>query len=184
MQQIIFFGDSLTQGYGLKNALLESFPSIIQQKIDALGLPYRIVNAGISGDTSLAGLLRLDGILNQQTDVFVLALGANDMLRGTAAATTFSHLQQIIDQVKSRHPQVKLLLLGMQLPVWVPGLHAAEFREIYQRIADENQMEFVPFLLEGVAGISHLNMADGIHPLMEGYTIIAENVWSVLKPML
>jgi len=184
MKRIVFFGDSLTAGYGLHKPDEQSFPALIQRELDAAGLDYRAVNAGMSGDTSASGLSRLSYWLSQPVDVFVLALGANDLIRGLAPLGTQRNLQAIIDQVKVRFPSVKFLLLGMQLPLWVPGQRAAEFRQLYRDLAAKNRMPLLPFLLDGVAGIKHLNMHDGVHPLAEGYQIIASGVWPVLKPLL
>jgi acyl-CoA thioesterase-1 len=184
MKRIVFFGDSLTAGYGLHLPDEQSFPALIQRKLDVAGLDYLAVNAGVSGDTSASGLSRLPYWLSQPVDVFVLELGANDLLRGLAAAETQRNLQMIIDQVNVSYPSVKILILGMQLPLWVPGQRAAEFRELYQELAIKNKMPLLPFLLDGVAGIKHLNMHDGLHPLAEGYQIIAGRVWPVLRLLL
>lgn len=184
MKRIVFFGDSLTAGYGLSRPDEQSFPALIQMKINASGLDYLTVNAGLSGDTSGSGLDRLEYWIQKPIDIFVLALGANDLIRGLAPSTTRANLQQIIYKVREKYPDVKFLLLGMQLPLWVPGQRAAEFRQLYQDIASENHIRLLPFLLDGVAGISHLNMHDGIHPLAEGYQIIAEKVWPFLVPLL
>ncbi|HKG06456.1 MAG TPA: arylesterase [Pedobacter sp.] len=184
MKRILFFGDSLTAGYGLNSPEQHSFPALIQQRIDRAGLDYVGVNAGLSGDTSASGLARLSYWISQPLDVFVLALGANDLIRGLAPAHTKANLQEIIDQVRTRYPVAKLLLLGMQLPLWVPGQRAAEFRQLYRDLADRNGIPLLPFLLDGVAGIAHLNMHDGVHPLAEGYRIIADRVWPVLLPLL
>lgn len=184
MKRILFFGDSLTAGYGLSNPVQHSFPALIQLKINAENLDYVTVNAGLSGDTTASSLSRLSNWLSNPIDVFVLALGANDLIRGLAPAHTQSNLQEIIDQVRKRYPSVKVLLLGMQLPLWVPGQRAIEFRQLYKNLAEQNQIPLLPFLLDGVAGIKHLNMHDGVHPLAEGYKIIAEKVWPVLRPLL
>jgi acyl-CoA thioesterase-1 len=184
MKRIVFFGDSLTAGYGLHRPDEQSFPSLIQRELDAADLDFLAVNAGESGDTSATGLSRLSYWLSQPVDVFVLELGANDLLRGLAPAGTKRNLQAIIGLVKVRFPSVKLLLLGMQLPLWVPGQRAAEFRQLYQELSDENKIPLLPFLLDGVAGIKHLNMHDGVHPLAEGYQIIAARVWPALRPLL
>jgi len=184
MKHIIFFGDSLTAGYGLRNAAIESFPAIIQRKITQAGLNYKVVNAGISGDTTKDGLKRIDRLIVPSIDIFVLALGANDMLRGVPPELMFTHLQQIIDKIQDKNPKVNLLLLGMELPVWVPGERAAAYRNVFRRLVANYDIAFVPFLLEGVAGIKHLNMADGVHPLAEGYQLIAETIWSALKSLL
>lgn len=184
MKRIVFFGDSLTAGYGLHQPDEQSFPALIQRELNAAGLDYLAVNAGLSGDTSASGLLRLSYWLSEPIDVFVLELGANDLLRGLAPAGTQRNLQTIIDQVKGKFSSAKLLLLGMQLPLWVPGQRAAEFRQLYQDLAITNKIPLLPFLLDGVAGIKHLNMHDGVHPLAEGYQIIAGRVWPVLRPLL
>lgn len=184
MKRILFFGDSLTAGYGLNRPAEQSFPALIQFKINTEGLEYDVVNAGVSGDTSSSGHSRLPYWLHQTVDVFVLALGANDLIRGLAPSVTQNNLQQIINLVKAKNPDVKLLLLGMQLPLWVPGQRAAEFRQLYQDLASKNEMSLLPFLLDGVAGVAHLNMHDGLHPLAEGYQVIAQKVWPTLKPLL
>jgi acyl-CoA thioesterase-1 len=184
MKKILFFGNSLTAGYGLQHPQQHAFPSLLLEKIKADGLPYGVVNAGVSGDTSASARLRIDQLLKQHIDVFVLELGANDLLRGIPAQTTASNLQHIIDRVISKFPGAKLVLLGMQLPEWIPGSRAAAFRELFGSLARKNDMAFLPFLLEDVAGIPELNMPDGLHPLAEGYVKIAEKVWPVLKSVL
>ncbi|MBB6128982.1 arylesterase [Mucilaginibacter lappiensis] len=184
MHHILFFGDSLTAGYGLKNAKTESLPALVQQKIDADKLPYHVINGGLSGDTSAGGLFRLDYWLNRPIHVFVLELGINDIIRGISPQTTYKNLQAIIDQVKQKYPTVKLALMGMEIPAFVPGSFAAEFRTIFRKLADANQMAFVPFYLAGVAGKPHLNLPDMLHPSAEGYRIIADNVWPVLHGLL
>ena len=184
MKRILFFGDSLTAGYGLANVSLDSLPALLQQRVNEDGLLYHITNAGISGDTTAGGLQRIDLLLHQPIDIFVLELGANDILRGIPPTTSFKNLQGIVDKVKSKHPRAKFLLLGMQLPAWIPGLVVAEFRGMFRRLADANGMTLVPFFLDGVAGVKHLNLQDGIHPTAEGYKIIAERIWPVLKSLL
>jgi acyl-CoA thioesterase-1 len=184
MSKILFFGDSLTAGYGLANVSLDSLPAVLQKKIDAANLDYKIINAGLSGETSGGGLTRIDYLLSQPFDVFVLELGANDILRGISPAKTAMNLQQIIDKVRSKYPQVKMLLLGMELPPWIPGTQAAEFRKIFRNVANNNQMALVPFLLDGVAGIRELNLQDGLHPTAAGYKIIAEKIWPALAALL
>ncbi|WP_183558025.1 arylesterase [Mucilaginibacter sp. SP1R1] len=184
MNNILFFGDSLTAGYGLKNAKAESLPALIQQKIDAEHLPYHAINGGLSGDTSAGGLFRLEYWLNRPIHVFVLELGINDIIRGIAPQTTYKNLQAIIDKVKLKYPDVKLALMGMEIPAFIPGPFAAEFRSIFRKLSDANQMAFVPFYLAGVAGKPHLNLPDMLHPSAEGYHIIAGNVWPVLYKIL
>jgi acyl-CoA thioesterase-1 len=184
MKNILFFGDSLTAGYGLANVANESFPALIQQKINESQLEYRVTNAGLSGDTTRGGLARLDYWLSQTVDVFILELGINDAIRHVAATTIQNNLQQIIDRVKAKYPHVKIAVMGMQLPGFVPASRIVEFRAIFSTLAIKNQLAFVPFFLEGVAGKRHLNIRDGLHPSAEGYKIIADNVWPVIKGLL
>ena len=184
MRTILFFGDSLTAGYGLADASLESFPARIQQKVSEHQLSFQTINAGVSGDTSGGGLARLDYWLHRPVDVFVLELGINDILRGIPPSVTLKNLQSIIDKVKRKNPHVKLALMGMELPAMVPGVMAAEFRGIFRKLADANSITLVPFFLEGVAGQAHLNLPDGLHPSANGYKIIADRVWPVLKSLL
>jgi len=183
MKNILFFGDSLTAGYGLLNVALESLPALFQKKIDDAGLDYKVINAGVSGETSAAGLIRVDLFLNNQVDIFVLELGANDGLRGVSAAKTAENLQQIINKVRVKFPSVKILLLGMEIPAWIPGANAAAFRSIFRQLAIANNIPLVPFLLDGVAGIKELNLNDGLHPSAAGYQVIAEKVWPKLQQL-
>lgn len=180
---ILFFGNSLTAGYGLDDPS-EAFPALIQNKIDSLGLRYKVINAGLSGETTAGGVNRIDWLLKQKIDVFVLELGANDGLRGIPVSETSRNLQIISDKVKAKYPEAKQVLLGMQVPPNMGGKYAADFQQIFKKIAERNNMIFLPFLLEGVAGDSRLNLRDGIHPTAEGYKIVAKNVWSVLKDVL
>jgi len=184
MQNILFFGDSLTAGYGLKDTKLESLPALIQQKINAEGLQYHVINGGLSGDTSSGGLYRLEYWINRPIDVFVLELGINDIIRGIAPSVTYQNLQAIIDKVKLKFPDVKLALMGMEIPLYLPGAFAAQFKAIFRKLADANNMAFVPFYLQGVAGLAHLNLADRLHPSADGYKIMADNVWPVIKRLL
>ena len=184
MKSILFFGDSLTAGYGLGDVSNESFPALIQQKINDARLPYQVINAGLSGDTSSGGLNRLDYWLNKPVDVFILELGINDIMRGIPPATTLNNLQAIVQKVKAKYPDVKMALMGMELPAFIPGAFAGEFRGIFRKLADANRMALVPFFLEGVAGLKHLNLRDGLHPSAEGYQIIANKVWPVLEKLL
>lgn len=179
-KSILFFGNSLTAGYGLEDPS-DAFPEVIQQKIDSLGLPYQVINAGLSGETTAGGVNRINWLLKQKVDVFVLELGANDGLRGIPVSETKKNLQSILDTVKVKYPNAKRILLGMEVPPNMGGKYAAEFRLIFRDIAEKNKIPFVPFMLEGVAGNVKLNLRDGIHPTAEGYKIVAENVWEVLK---
>jgi acyl-CoA thioesterase I len=179
---ILFFGDSLTAAMGLDPS--EGYPAEIQEKIDSLGLNYEVVNAGLSGETTAAGKNRLDWVLNQDVDVFVLALGANDGLRGIPVEETRRNLQAIIDKVREKNPQVEIILAGMQIPPNMGPEYTADFRELFPEIAEKNDIHLIPFLLEGVAGVPELNQQDGIHPTAEGYDIVAQNVWEVMEPVV
>ncbi|MDN5286076.1 MAG: arylesterase [Mucilaginibacter sp.] len=184
MHNILFFGDSLTVGYGLKDAKTESLPALIQQKIDAENLPYHAINGGLSGDTSAGGFFRLEYWINRPIHVFVLELGINDIIRGISPQTTHKNLQAIINKVKLKYPDVKLALMGMEIPAFIPGPFAAEFRGVFRKLADTNHMVFVPFYLKDVAGKANLNLPDMLHPSADGYRIIADNVWPVLRGLL
>ena len=179
---IVFFGNSLTAGYGLSPS--EAFPAIIQKKIDSSGLPYRVINAGVSGETSSGGNSRIDWILRQPLDVFILELGANDGLRGIPVPETKKNLQSIINKVKGKYPSAKVVLAGMQIPPNMGQRYANDFRTIYSDLAEENQLTLIPFLLEGVGGEVKLNQQDGIHPTADGHQIVANNVWQQLKTVL
>ncbi len=183
-KNILFFGNSLTAGYGLDDPGSESFPSIIQHNLDSLKLPYKAINGGLSGETTSDGKNRINWQLRQPIDVFVLELGANDGLRGIPVAETEVNLQSIIDQVKAKYPKVKLVLTGMQVPPNMGIKYADDFKKIFPRLAKKNNIKLVPFLLENVAGIRALNQKDGIHPTAIGAKIVAQNVWLVLKGML
>jgi acyl-CoA thioesterase-1 len=180
---ILFFGNSLTAGYGLDD-VSQAFPALIQGKIDSLKLPYKTVNAGNSGETSSGGNGRIDWLLKQKVDVFVLELGANDGLRGIPIKETVKNLQSIVDKVKAKYPQCKLVMLGMMVPPNMGAEYANGFKAIFPQLASANNMALVPFLLDGVGGNPALNQADGIHPTAEGDKILAENVWKVLKGVI
>ncbi len=183
LKTILFFGNSLTAGYGLED-VSQAFPALIQEKIDSLKLPYKTVNAGSSGETSSGGNSRIAWLLKQPVDIFVLELGANDGLRGIAIDETVKNLQAIINQVKAKYPDAKMVMLGMQVPPNMGATYASKFKAMYATLATTNHMQLVPFLLDGVGGIASLNQADGIHPTAEGDKIVAENVWKVLKGIL
>ena len=179
---ILFFGNSLTAGYGLESS--EAFPALIQLKLDSLKLPYQTVNAGLSGETSAGGLNRIDWILQQPVDIFVLELGANDGLRGLATSETQKNLQAILDKVKAKYPDVKIVLAGMEVPPNMGQKYTAEFRAVFKQLAAKNKAILIPFLLKDVGGIPELNQSDGIHPNAEGEKIVAKNVWETLQPLL
>jgi acyl-CoA thioesterase-1 len=184
MQNILFFGDSLTAGYGLRSVATESFPALIGQKIKVIYPDYEIINAGLSGDTSGGGLNRLDYWLSRPVALFVLELGINDVIRGISPQTTQNNLQAIIDKVKAKNPGVKIALMGMQIPLFLHSPLASNFNSIYRTLADVNKITLVSFFLEGVAGKHNLNLRDRLHPNAEGYKVIADNVWPVIKDLL
>jgi acyl-CoA thioesterase-1 len=181
---VLFFGDSLTAGYGLDDPATDAYPSVIQKKIAQEGFPYKVVNAGNSGETSAGGRGRIDWVLKQKVNVFVLELGANDGLRGIPVAETARNLQAIIDRVKAKYPNAKLVMAGMQIPPSMGVSYAKQFRDVFPKLAVKNDMLLIPFLLEGVGGNAKLNQADGIHPTAEGAKLVAGNVWSILKGVL
>lgn len=181
---IIFFGDSLTAGYGLDNPAAEAFPALIQKKIDAAHLAWRTVNAGSSGETTAGGLRRVDWILRQRADIFVLALGGNDGLRGINPAVSRLNLQGIIDKVRAKNPATKIILAGMQMPPNLGADYTHDFAVMYPELAKKNRTTLVPFLLEGVGLVAELNQRDGIHPTPEGHAVIAETIWKILRPLL
>ncbi|WP_175632515.1 arylesterase [Pedobacter ghigonis] len=181
-KNILFFGTSLTAGMGLDPS--EAFPALIQNKIDSLKLPYKVINGGLSGETSAGGKGRIDWLLKQPVSIFVLELGANDGLRGLPVAQTIKNLQDIVDRVKAKYPDAKLVLAGMQVPPSMGAKYAADFKNIFPVLAQKNEMKLIPFLLDKVGGVPKLNQADGIHPTAEGDKILAENVWVVLKDLL
>jgi acyl-CoA thioesterase-1 len=179
---IVFYGNSLTAGFGVDPS--EAFPALVQEKIDSLQLPYKVINAGLSGETTAGGKSRIDWILRQPVNIFVLELGGNDGLRGIPIAETSRNLQAIIDKVKEKYPDAKIILAGMQVPPNMGRNYATQFRVAFQQLANNNNLELIPFLLENVGGVSSLNQGDGIHPNPEGHKIVAENVWKILRGML
>jgi len=179
---ILFFGDSLTAGYGLDPA--QAFPAVIQAKINARGWNFRVINAGLSGETTAGGRRRIAWVLQRPIDVLVLALGANDSLRGLPIAEARHNLQAIIDHTRHTYPQVKIVLAGMQAPTNLGREYITSFRTLFPVLAAANDAALIPFLLEGVGGIPTLNLPDGIHPTPVGHKIIAENVWKILEPLL
>lgn len=181
-QTILFYGNSLTAGYGVEPA--QAFPALIGQKIDSAGLNYTVVNAGLSGETTAGGKSRIGWVLRQPVAVFVLELGGNDGLRGLPLAATRQNLQAIMDTVRQKSPQAKIVLAGMQIPPNMGTSYAKEFREMFKELADKNKVVLIPFLLENVGGIPKLNQPDGIHPTPVGHKIVANTVWEVLRPVL
>ena len=181
---LLFFGDSLTAGNGLSDPTTEAFPALIQEKVDDAGLKWRVVNAGLSGETTAGGLRRVDWVLRQPVDFFVLALGANDGLRGIPPEVSRANLQQIIDRARARNPKVKIAVAGMQMPSTMGADFTRAFRELFPDVAARNDAVLIPFLLEGVGGRVDLNQADRIHPNADGHAVIAETVWKALRSHL
>ena len=180
---VLFFGDSLTAGYGLDDPA-DAFPGVISRRVDSLKLPYKVINAGLSGETTAGGNGRIDWLLKEKIDVFVLELGANDGLRGIPVSETAKNLQSIVDKVKAKYPDAKLVLLGMQVPPNMGADYTAKFKNVFPHLAKKNNMALVPFLLQGVGGVPSLNQGDGIHPTAQGAKIVANNVWAILKDEL
>lgn len=179
---ILFFGNSLTAGYGVEPS--QAFSALIANRIDSLGLPYTVVNAGLSGETSAGGKGRIGWVMRQPVAVFVLELGGNDGLRGIDLKSTRQNLQAIIDTVRQKSPQAKIVLAGMQIPPNLGPDYTRSFRQLYPELAKANQAILIPFLLQGVGGVARLNQADGIHPTVEGHKIVATTVWQTLEPVL
>lgn len=179
---IVFYGDSLTAGYGLSTA--EAFPALVEASLTKNNKPCKVVNAGLSGETSAGGLTRIDWILKQPVDIFVLELGANDGLRGLPLEQTEKNLQAIIEKVKAKNPDVTIVLAGMLVPPNMGPEYTEKFKNIYPALAKKNNATLIPFILQGVAGDEKLNQADGIHPNVEGHKIVAKNVTKVISGLL
>ena len=181
-KNILFLGDSITAGYGLEPS--QSYPALIQEKIDEKKWPFRAVNAGQSGDTSAGGLNRMEWLLRSPVDVLVLELGGNDALRGLPPETTRQNLQAIIELTRKKYPQAKIILAGMKVPPNMGADYAGKFASIYPELAKKHNALLIPFVLDNVGGIRELNLPDGIHPTAKGHEIVAANVWKVLEPVL
>ncbi|HLU25263.1 MAG TPA: arylesterase [Longimicrobiales bacterium] len=179
---ILFLGTSLTAGYGL--TVDQAYPARIQEKLDSAGLRFRVVNAGVSGETSAGGLRRIDWLLQRPVRVLVLELGANDGLRGQDPDVMRHNLQEIIDRTRARYPDVAIVVAGMEAPPNLGDAYTSRFRAVFPELARANDAALIPFLLEGVAAVPELNQEDGIHPTAEGQRRIAETVWRTLEPVL
>jgi acyl-CoA thioesterase-1 len=179
---VVFLGDSLAAGYGLDEG--QAFPALVGERIRERDWPFRVVNAGVSGDTSAGGLRRVDWLLRQRVDVLVLELGANDALRGLPLDATERNLEAIVERVRAASPEVEVVLAGMMAPPNLGPDYAERFRALFPRLAERLDLHLVPFLLEGVGGRSELNLPDGIHPTPEGHRVVAANVWRVLEGVL
>lgn len=180
--RILFFGDSLTAGYGLDPS--QAYPALIQERLDEVVPGAKVVVGAVSGDTSAGGLRRINWMLRQPVDVFVLALGANDGLRGSELSTVYSNLGAIIDRVRSKYPDANIVVAGMRLPPSLGQDYTDRFAELYPKLAEEKDAHLIPFLLEGVGGVVELNLPDRIHPNAEGQAVLADNVWAILEPIL
>jgi acyl-CoA thioesterase-1 len=180
---ILALGDSLTAGYGLSRQ--QAYPALIAEKMRSANYQFEVINAGSSGDTTAGGLRRLPSLLRgKKIDVFILALGINDAFRGVPIDQIRSNLQAIIDQARTRHPGVSILIAGMQLPLASSDAYVRAFGEVFGALAEKNHATLIPYLLEGVGGDPDLNQADRVHPNAAGQRVLAENVWRVLEPIL
>jgi len=178
---ILVFGDSLSDGFMLKRS--QAYPALLSKKLHNAGLNFQVTNASAAGGTTEGGLERLPPHLKHRIDIFVLELGINDAFRGLSVDEIQNNLQQIIDKVKARNPNVRVVIAGMQLPNYATDDYVSAFGKLFGDLAAKNGAALVPYLLEGVAGDPSLNLADGIHPNAAGQKILAENVWRVLEPI-
>jgi acyl-CoA thioesterase-1 len=179
---ILFFGNSLTAGYGIDPE--ESFAGRIQTRLDSMKKEFRVINGGLSGETTAGGLSRLDWFLEEEPYLFVLELGGNDGLRGIALTETKKNLLAIVDKVQTKYPNTKIILAGMRIPPNMGQDYTEEFKAIYPAVAKEKNIELIPFLLEGVAGNPDLNLPDGIHPTAEGHRLVMETLWPYISKAL
>lgn len=179
---IFVLGDSIAAGHGVDPD--EAFPGLLQQRINQQKLPYEVVNAGVSGDTTAGGVRRMPWLLRRPMDVLVLELGGNDGLRGITPKETKANLEKIIDLAREKNPEVQIIVAGMQMPQNMGEDYTREFREVFPAVAREKRAKLIPFLLEGVGGKAEFNLPDRIHPNPEGHKIIADTVWSVLERLL
>lgn len=180
---ILCFGNSLTAGYGLKDEK-DAWPSLLQARLDSIDHDYKVVNAGLSGETTSGGLNRLDWVLKQDVDIFFLELGANDMLRGLDVAKTKENLESIILKVKEKHPDIPIILAGMLAPPNMGKEYESAYNRIFPDLAMKYRATLVPFLLDEVAGKAELNLPDGKHPNAKGQRVVLENVWDAIKLLI
>ena len=181
-KRVVVLGDSLAAGYGLDPS--EAFPALLQEKIDAAKLPFKVVNAGVSGDTTASGLRRIDWILKQPLDVLILELGGNDGLRGIQPSSTRTNLQGIINKTLAKQPKAKIVIAGMRMPESMGEEFTTAYAKLFAELAKTNNATLIPFLLEGVGGKPELNLPDRIHPTAEGHKLIAATIWRYLEPVL
>lgn len=182
LKTILFFGDSITAGLGIDPD--QAFPALIQKKVEGEKWMFRVINGGVSGETSAGGLRRINWVLQRKIDVLILELGGNDALRGVDLENTKSNLQGIIERVRKKDPEVRIIVAGMQAPPNLGLAYTTKFQKMYPDLVKKNKTAFIPFILQDVGGIRDLNLPDGIHPTVEGHKIVAETVWKVLKPVL
>jgi acyl-CoA thioesterase-1 len=179
---VLFLGNSLTAGLGLEPS--QAFPALLREKADSLGLSTKMVNAGLSGETSSGGLRRVDWLLQQPVDILVLELGGNDALRGIDLSLTRQNLQGIIDKTRAKYPAVEIIVAGMQAPPNLGQEYTTEFRTLFEELARENKATLIPFLLANVGGVPELNLSDRMHPNAKGHGVISETVWKTLLPVI
>jgi acyl-CoA thioesterase-1 len=180
--RVVVLGDSITAGAGLDPQ--KAYPAVLQEKVDAAHLPFEIINAGVSGDTTAGGLRRVDWVLARGASVLVVALGGNDGLRGIQAKETEENLRQIVKRAREKIPNLSVIVAGMEMPATMGAEYVAEYRKVFSKVAADSNATLIPFLLEGVGGVPELNQADMIHPTAAGQKIVAENVWKALQPLL
>ena len=181
-KKILCFGNSLTAGYGLDEQF--AWPTLLQQRIDSLNFDYQVINAGLSGETTSGGLKRIDWVLREPIDIFILELGANDMLRGLDISSTVENLRSIISRVKTKYPDAQVVVAGMLSPPNMGPDYEKKFNTMYKDLSDEFNTTLIPFFLDKVAGIEELNLPDGKHPNQEGQKIVLETVWIHLKSLI
>lgn len=183
VKKILFFGNSITAGYGTEQD--KAFPALIQKKLDSAEYNYKVINAGVSGETTSGGLSRIAWVLEQEKpDILVLELGANDGLRGKPVDEIKSNLQSIIDTIRAKDPGMQIILAGMKMPPNLGKAYTQSFYEVFKQLHQKNKTGFIPFILKGVASKPELNQGDGIHPTARGHKVIAKNVWKVLQKHL
>lgn len=178
--KVVFLGDSISAGIHLAED--EAFPAVLQRKLTARGVPFRLINAGVSGDTAAGGLRRVDWVLKQKPDVVVIELGANDAMRGIAPDEIEKNLRGIVEKISTAG--ARALLLGMRIPPSYGPEHSEAFSALYERVARDLDLSFVPFFMNGVAAVPELNLEDGIHPTAEGHVRLAANVEDELLKVL
>ena len=181
-KNILIFGDSITAGYGVDPE--QAFPSILQQKIDSAGLHFKIINGGLSGETSAGGLRRISWVLQRKVDIMILELGGNDGLRGIELQSTRNNLQQIITTTQNKYPDIQIIIAGMQVPPNLGIEYTNEFVNLYIDLAEENNLPLIPLILNAVGGYAEFMQPDQIHPNAEGHLILAETVWKTLYPIV